>query len=139
MKFGRFLILLFIAFFLSSCAENLLVNYQAEPGNTTNLVLKFSKVSHHARLSVNDKLLVKCNLVRSVTLQNLPAGNYDIECWSNSGWKKQKVCTRLNAEMNGDQKTVVENIELHVKNGWYWVGITSLLAWPVVLVAGFTL
>jgi hypothetical protein len=139
MKIGRFLILLFIAFFLSSCAKNLLVNYQAEPGNTTNLVLKFSKVSHHAKLSVNDKLLVEGKLARSVTLRNLPAGSYDIKCWSNSGWKKDKVCTTLKAEINGAEKTVVKNIDLPVKNGWYWIGITSLVVWPIVLVAGFTL
>lgn len=139
MKLGRILILLFITFFSSSCTKNLLVNYQADPGNTTNLVLRFNKGLHHTQLSVNDKLLVNGKLAKSVTLKNLPAGDYTIKCSAYSGWQKDNVCTTLKAEINGDEKTVVKNIDLPVKNGWYWVGLTSLVVWPIVLVAGFTL
>jgi hypothetical protein len=139
MKTGRIQILLCIAFIFSSCAKNILVNYQEDPVNTTNLVLRFSKVSHHTRLSVNDKLLVDGKLARSVTVMNLPSGDYDIKCSAYSGWKKKNVCTSLKAGINGTGTTVVEHIDLPVKNGWYWLGISSLVVWPMVLVAGFTL
>ena len=139
MKIGLILILLFIAFFSSSCAKNLLVNYQSEPGNTTSLVLRFNKVLHHTKVSVNEKLLVDGKLTRSVTLRNLPSGSYNIKCSAYSGWQKDDVCTTLKADINGAEITVVKSVDMPVKNGWYWLGFTSLIVWPMVLVAGFTL
>lgn len=139
MKPNRILILFFIAFFSSSCAKNLLVNYPAEPGNTNELVLKFNKASHKIRVSLNDKLIVDGKLARSVTIQNLPDGQYDIRCSSYSGWQKERVCASVQAGFFGTEKSVIRTIDLPVENGWYWVGITSLLVWPLVLVAGFTL
>jgi len=139
MKPNRILILFIIAFFSSSCAKNLLVNYPAEPGNTNELVLKFNKASPKIRVSLNDKLIVDGKLTKSVTIQNLPEGQYDIRCSSYTGWQKERVCTSVKAEILGVEKSVITTIDLPVKNGWYWVGITSLAVWPLVLIAGFTL
>ncbi len=136
-KFIYFLIL--AAFFASSCAKNILVNYQAETINTSKIVLKYSKTSHKTKVMINDSLLVNGRQVKSITISNVPAGSYKIKCSSNSGLKKERLYVSMGVKMDGNAKTIVKPINMPVQNGWYWMGVTSLVVWPLALIAGYTL
>lgn len=139
MKMKFIFILILAAFLTSSCAKNILVNYQSETLNTSKIVLKYSKVSHKTMVLINDNLIVKRRQAKSVTILNVPAGNYKIRCSSSSGLKKERLEVSMGIKLDGDSKTVVKAINMPIQNGWYWVGVTSMAVWPLVLIAGYTL
>ena len=136
-KFIYFLIL--AAFLASSCAKNILVNYQSETLNTSKIVLKYSKISHKTKVMINDNLIVEGMQAKSVTILNVPAGNYKISCSSSSGLKKEKLQVAMGVKLDGVDKTIVKDIHMPLQNGWYWVGVTSMAVWPLALIAGYTL
>jgi len=136
-KFIYFLIL--TAFLSVSCAKNILVNYQSESSNTSKIVLKYNKTSHKTKVMINDALFVDGRQVKSVTIRNVPAGEYKIRCTSSSGLKKQRLQVSMGVKLDGADITVVKAINMPIQNGWYWVGITSMAVWPLVLIAGYTL
>jgi len=136
-KFIYFLIL--TAFLSISCAKNILVNYQSESLNTSKIVLKYNKTSHKTKVMVNEALIVDGRQVKSVTIRNVPAGEYKIRCTSSSGLKKQRLQVSMGVKLDGMDETVVKDINMPIQNGWYWVGVTSMAVWPLVLIAGYTL
>jgi len=136
-KFVYFVIL--AAFLASSCAKNILVNYQSENFNTSKIVLKYSKISHKTKVMINDNLLVDGRQAKSVTIRNLPAGDYKIRCTSSSGMKKERLQVSMGVKLVGADKTVIKAINMPIQNGWYWAGVTSVAIWPLLLIAGYTL
>ena len=139
MKSKLIFLLILTAFLSISCAKNILVNYQAESLNTSKIVLKYNRTSHKTKVMINDALFVNGRQVKSVTIRNVPAGDYTIRCTSSSGLKKERLQVSMGVKLEGVDKTVIKAINMPIQNGWYWVGVTSMAVWPLVLIAGYTL
>jgi hypothetical protein len=88
---------------------------------------------------MNDSLIVDCKKVRSVTINNLPAGNYKIKIRSSSSWYTERLCSSFALKTDGDGKTIVKEVKVPPHSTWYWVGVTSMVIWPLVIFAGLAL
>lgn len=139
MKTSHFFLLVLVTFLAASCSKNIHVTYQPQKSNTSQIVLKYDKVSHRTRILMNDKLIVNGAQAKSVTINNVPAGDYTIKCSSSSGWRKDRVHVAMGVKLDGVDKTVIKKVDMPIQNGWYWVGVSSLVVWPLVLIAGYTL
>lgn len=139
MKSRYFFLLAFVAFLASSCARHIQVRYQAQKANTSDIVLKYNKISRRTKVIINDILIVDGRQAKSVTIMNVPVGEYKIRCSSSSGLKKDRLYVTMGIKSDGLGKVITREIEMPLQNGWYWVGVSSLAVWPLVLIAGYTL
>jgi hypothetical protein len=138
-KLFRVFVTLLLVGLTSSCAKNLYVNYQAEPYQTSAIVLKPSKISHKTCIFINDSLVVENKNVKTVTISNVPSGEYKIKYKSRSGWYKEKLNSNITMTSAGDGKTIVKKVEVPQHSGWYWVCVSSVVVWPVAILAGLVM
>ncbi len=75
-------------FMFTSCSKDIYVNFQTESSNTGKIVLRPSKSTDKTFVTINDNLIVNKKNVKSVTINNVPYGNYIINYTSENGWYK---------------------------------------------------
>ena len=131
--------MIIVFLFASSCARDVYVNYQAEAANTSKVVFKYPKISHKARVIVNDSVIFTDQKVKSFTIKNLPAGDYKFKYSSSSGLYKAMLSDSAYIKLEGNGETIVKSADLPINNTWYWVGVSSLAIWPLALIAAFAL
>ena len=68
--------LLILFFICTSCAKNLYVSYLPNSGSSGAVVLKPTTTTNQTFITVNDKLLVDKQNVKSVRIADLPEGEY---------------------------------------------------------------
>jgi hypothetical protein len=104
----------------SSCAKKIIVTYQTESKNTGKIVLKPSKATPKTFVTINDNLIVEKKKVKSVTIVNVPHGDYNIHYTSDNSWYKDKLDTELEIKIK-DDKEITKLVEVPPYSTGYWV------------------
>lgn len=139
MKTKKVFLLCLLAVISSSCAKNMFVSYQPESANTSHIILKPSKVSKKTNVLINDTMFVDCRKLKSVTIKNVPAGNYKIRYTSESAWYTKDFNTSIFVKSDGNGKTLVRQIAVPPRSGRYWLCMSLLVVWPLAIAGALTL
>lgn len=139
MKTRHLLLLIIVTMVASSCAKKICVNYRSEPSSTSQIVIKPSKIAHKADITLNDSLIVESKKVRSLIIKNLAPGEYKIKITSGSTWYTERLYASFVIKVEGESETVVKAVKVPPHCTWYWVGVTSMVVWPLVIFAGLSL
>lgn len=119
--------------FFTSCSKHIYVNYQTETANTGKVVLKPSKPTEKTYVTINDNLIVDKKNVKSVTIRNVPNGDYVIHYTSENGWYKEKLNAEIPLKMeNGREKTKL--VEVPPYSAGYWVYVTGMAVLPWIII-----
>jgi uncharacterized protein YcfL len=95
----QLLILISGLLIFSSCSKHIYVNYQTESANTGKVVLKPSKPTERTFVTINDNLIVDKKNVKSVTINNVPDGDFNIHYTSDNIWYKDKLDVQIPLKM----------------------------------------
>jgi hypothetical protein len=111
--------LLLLPFLFCSCAKNIVVNYEPIAGSSGQIVLHPSGKTPNTFLTIDDKLIIANKRVKSITVNNVPAGERKVHFMSNSSNYKEKVNGEflVNVETG---KSAVKLVELPPYSGGYW-------------------
>jgi hypothetical protein len=136
-KMKNILLLSIIVGLFSSCAKNIYVPYQTETANTGKIILRPAKVTKKTFVTINDNLIVNKKKVKSITIGNVPSGEYKIQYTSDNKWYKDKLDSHYDVKMENN-KEITKLIEVPPYSTGYWVynGITFAVCigvWYVVL------
>ena len=114
----------------SSCSKHIYVNYQIESVNTGKVVLKPSKPTERTYVTINDKLIVDKKNVRSVTINNVPNGDYNIHYTADNSFYKEKLDVQIPLKME-EGKEIKKLIQVPPYSTGYWVylGLIAILPW----------
>ncbi len=120
--------------FFTSCSKHIYVNYQTETANTGKVVLKPSKPTEKTYVTINDNLIVDKKNVKSVTIRNVPDGDYLIHYTSENGWYKEKLNAKIPLKMENGRE-ITKLIEVPPYSAGYWVYVTgiAILPWIIIL------
>ncbi len=130
-KLGVFTLAIGLLFF-TSCAKHIYVNYQTETSNTGKIVIKPSKPTEKTFVTINDNLIVDRKFVQSVTINNVPSGDYKVHFTSENGWYKEKLNAEIQVEME-NSKEVTKLVEVPPYSAGYWIYITGVTVLPWVM------
>lgn len=129
MKKTTFLALAFVLLFFTSCAKHIYVDYQNEATNTGKVILKPSKPTQRTYVTINDSLVVDKKFAKSVTLVNVPEGDYVVNFTSENGWYKEKLNAELPVSMeSGREKTKLIEVPPYGTGYWVYLSATALLS-----------
>lgn len=120
MKKKNLLVLFCGLFIFSSCAKHITVNYQTDSTNTGNVVLKVSRPTQNTYVTLNDQLMVDKKNVKSLTVKNVPNGEYNLHYVSESSRYKEKLDAQMPITMVGG-KEVTKLVEVPPYSNGYWV------------------
>lgn len=133
MKKTSLLLIVVVLIGFSSCSKHLYVNYQSESSNTGQIVLKPSTPTSRTFVTVNDNLIVDKKSVKSVTIANVPAGDYKVHYTSENSWYKDKLDTELDVEMaNGKEITKLIEVPPYSTGYWIYVSGMAIIPWVVL-------
>ena len=86
MKYLSLLIFIVSTLLFSSCAKNIVTNYQDETENTGNLIIIPNKSIFHTSITLREminkdvgKLVIQNKNVKTVEIRNIPEGLYEME------------------------------------------------------------
>ena len=114
----------------SSCSKHIYVNYQTESANTSKVVLKPSKPTNKTYVTINDNLIVDRKNVKSVTINNVPNGDYNIHYTSDNSWYKDKLDTKIPLKMeNGKEMTKLVEVPPYSTGYWIYMSTVAILPW----------
>ena len=116
----------------SSCSKHIYVNYQTESANTGKVVLKPSKPTEKTYVTINDNLIVDRKNVKSVTINNVPNGDYNIHYTSDNSWYKDKLDTKIPLKME-NRKEMTKLVEVPPYSTGYWIYMSAAAILPWVL------
>jgi len=117
---------------LSSCSKDIHVNYQTESANTGKVVLKPSRPTTSTYVTIDDNLIVDKKKVKSVTINNVPDGDYNIRYTSDNSWYKNKMDVHIRVEMeNGKEMTKL--VEVPPYSTGYWVYMSGMIVFSASL------
>lgn len=120
MKKKNLLVLFCGLFIFSSCAKHITVNYQTDSTNTGNVVLKVSRPTQNTYVTLNDQLMIDKKNVKSLTVKNVPNGEYNLHYVSESSRYKEKLDAQMPITMVGG-KEVTKLVEVPPYSNGYWV------------------
>jgi hypothetical protein len=120
---------------MSSCAKDLHVNYQSDNLNTGTLILKPVSSTEKTFVTINGNLIVENKNVKSVVIENIPKGEYDLHYTSESSWYKNKLDVKVQLQLEKD-KTYTQLIEVPPYSTGYWiyVSVLGILPWFLFLI-----
>tara|TARA_B110000971_G_C19615269_1_gene322222 strand:+ start:65 stop:472 length:408 start_codon:yes stop_codon:yes gene_type:complete len=114
----------------SSCSKHIYVNYQTESANTGKVVLKPSKPTDKTYVTINDNLIVDRKNVKSVTINNVPNGDYNIHYTSDNSWYKDKLDAKIPLKMeNGKETTKLVEVPPYSTGYWIYMSAAAILPW----------
>ena len=114
----------------SSCSKHIYVNYQTESANTGKVVLKPSKPTDKTYVTINDNLIVDRKNVKSVTINNVPNGDYNIHYTSDNSWYKDKLDAKIPLKMeNGKEMTKLVEVPPYSTGYWIYMSAVAILPW----------
>lgn len=82
----KILLLAVVALLLAGCAKDITVNYRDQ--GEGKVKLEPSKNVYDGFVLINDSLIVDDKTIKSVTINNIPEGNYDVIFRSNYSYYK---------------------------------------------------
>jgi uncharacterized protein YcfL len=115
--------------FFTSCSKHIYVNYQTETAHSGKVVLKPSKPTEKTYVTINDNLIIDKKTVKSVTIRNVPNGDYVIHYTSENRWYKEKLNDEIPIKMDNGRE-ITKHVEVPPYSVAYWVCITG----PQVLI-----
>jgi hypothetical protein len=122
---------LFATLSLSSCMKHVTVTYQAESANTGTIVLKPNKPTASTYVTMNDNLIVDKKGVKSITIKNVPNGDYAVHYTSENMWYKDKLDAQIPVKMEAG-RNITKLVEVPPYSTGYWIYTIGL---PLVLIA----
>lgn len=135
----KLFLLIAVVFLATSCAKNLYVSYQPESANTSTVVIKPSKATEKSNLTINDNLIVNNKMVKSVTIQNVPKGDYTLNFTCESGWYKEKMNASVQVNSQGDGKTITKLVEVPPYSTGYWIFNSAIYLTSFFIILGVAL
>lgn len=123
-------------FLFSSCAKHIQVAYQTETSNTGSVALKLNRPTPFTYVTINDQLIVNRKNVRSLTVNNLPAGEYTIHYTTESSRLKEKLDAHIPVKMEAG-KEVTKLIEVPPYSNGYWI-YNGLAIFPLLVLAALS-
>lgn len=120
---------------LSSCAKDIYISYQADSVNTGKVVLKPNRSTFRTYVTINDSLIVNEENVKSVIVQNVPEGEYNIHYSADNSSYKDELDCRIPLKMeNGKEVTKLVEVPPNSTGYWIYTSSTVFLPW-IFLVA----
>jgi len=134
-KHSKIFVFVIGVFLMSSCSKDLHVNYQSDSLNTGTLILKPVSSTEKTFVTINGNLIVENKNVKSVVIENIPKGKYDLHYTSESSWYKEKLDVKEQLQLEED-KTYTQLIEVPPYSNAYWiyVCVVSILPWFFFLI-----
>lgn len=117
-------------FLFSSCAKHIQVAYQTETSNTGSVAIKLNRPTPFSYVTINDQLIVNRKNVKSLTVNNLPAGEYTIHYTTESSRLKEKLDAHVPVKMEAG-KEITKLIEVPPYSNGYWI-YSGLVVLPLV-------
>ena len=117
--------------FLTSCSANRVVQYQSETESTSTIKVKPSTKLRDVVVTLDGNLIwEKSRKVKSLTIQNVPAGSHELRVTSASWIYKNEINHTSNIEVKGKGETKTELVSVPPYSAGYWVysGIVYLVA-----------
>jgi hypothetical protein len=117
--------------FLTSCSANRVVQYQSETESTSTIKVKPSTKLRDVVVTLDGNLIwEKSRKVKSLTIQNVPAGSHELRVTSASWVYKNEINHTSNIEVKGKGETKTELVSVPPYSAGYWVysGIVYLVA-----------
>jgi hypothetical protein len=128
----RTLIAFTLLLIFGSCAKNIHVNYQTGSNNANTIVLKPLRVTEATYVTLNDKLVVDKKLVKSVTINNLPAGEYKVNYASDNIFYKHKLFEELTIQIDSVGNTTTKLINVPRYHAGYYVFLGVCIYLPLL-------
>lgn len=125
MKTSSFILIVGL-FVFSSCSRHIYVNYQPDSANTGKVVIKPTKPTSRTYVTVNDNLLVDRKYAKSVTINNIPDGEYILHYTSDNTWYKDKMDVKIPLKLE-DEKIITKLVEVPPYSTGYWIYSAALV------------
>lgn len=120
--------------FFTSCSANRIVQYQTETESTSSIKVKPSTKLSDVVVTLDGNLVwEKKKKVKSLTIQNVPAGNHELRVTSASWIYKDEINHTANVEVKGKGETKTELVSVPPFSAGYWVynGIVYLVVMSI--------
>ena len=126
MKNLHFIILFVLAVGLSSCALNYTYTYQPNPTVTGKAVFLPTIATQNTSVTLNDSLILERKYVKSLTLENLPEGDYFLHYSSYDQSYKDKLDEKYFFKIeNGTKKVQIVAVPPSSTGFWIWAGLIT--------------
>jgi len=119
-KYLQFGILLITLLICSSCARQLVIPYTTDSNVGAQIFLKPIKPTNRTFITINDSLIVNKKFIKSVTIDNLPPGIYNINYASDVNTMVAKLDTTMTIVVEG-HKEISKIIDVPSYNSWYYI------------------
>jgi hypothetical protein len=107
---------------LMSCSANRVVQYQSETESTSSIKVKPSTKLRNVVVTLDGNLVwEKSRKVKSLTIQNVPAGSHELRVSSASWIYKDEINHTANIEVKGKGETKTELVSIPPYSVGYWV------------------
>jgi hypothetical protein len=113
----------------SSCSKHIYVNYQTESANTGKVVLKPTNATSTTYVTINDNLIVDRKNVKSVTINNIPNGDYSIRYTSDNSFYKNKLDAKIPLKME-NSKEITKLVQVPPYSTGYWIYLCGIAVLP---------
>jgi hypothetical protein len=120
--------------FLMSCSANRVVQYQSESESTSSIKVKPSTKLRNVVVTLDGNLVwEKSRKVKSLTIENVPAGNHELRVTSASWIYKDEINHTKEIEVKGKGETKTELVSVPPYSVGYWVynGVVYFVAFAV--------
>ena len=126
MKLIKFCLLLLVPFVFSSCALNYYYTYQKENHNTGKAVIIPTISTSSTYVMLNDSLIIRNKNVKTLTLENLPAGEYLLQYKSYNPAYKDKLDQQIPLRVeSGSNLTEIVGVPPVSSGYWIYAGLIS--------------
>lgn len=126
-----FILITTIALF-SSCAKRITVQYQPQKENTGTVIILPSKSTVGTTVTINDSLIVKKKKVKSLTIENVPAGTHTIQYNTDNSNYKYPLDTALTVEMKPN-KEITKTVKVPPYSNGYYIYSGLIMAAVLIL------
>lgn len=141
MKIIRLLFVSFIGILFSSCALDYYYSYQSDKNITGKAVIIPTMATSYTYVMLNDSLILSKKYVKSLTLENLPDGEYTLQYTSYNPAFKEKLDKSLFLKIeNGVSTTSLVAVPPYSSGYWIYGGLIvstmyAVLYFPLILSA----
>ena len=119
---------------LMGCSANRVVQYQSESESTSSIKVKPSTKLRNVVVTLDGNLVwEKSRKVKSLTIENVPAGNHELRVTSASWIYKDEINHTKEIEVKGKGETKTELVSVPPYSVGYWVynGVVYFVAFAV--------
>lgn len=111
-----------LAILISSCSTNRVVQFQSDNQSTSSIKVKPSTRLKNVVVTLDGNLVwEKTRTVKSLTIQNVPAGKHELHVTSASWIYKDEINHTKNVEVAGNGETKTELVSVPPYSVGYWV------------------